>query len=755
VLSIGAVLAAAGLLPATSPAEPPGSGGLCGIARPVDDLLRCPSGGAGAQPTASASAVAEPQATAATRGQQQIRRIPLTPRYVADLLLVKFAPRTSAQRRQRVLKEAGVVVERRIDRIGVLVVRMPAGRRDAALARLRESPWVATAEKDAVVEALDTTPNDEAWPGQWGLRTVGLPSAWDRTRGSSSVIVAVLDSGVDPTHPDLRGAVLPGFDLVNGDSDATDDHGHGTAVAGIIAARTNNLQGVAGVCWSCSVLPVKVLDADGVGDTSLIAAGIVRAVDAGAHVLNLSLGGPAGDQALDDAVAYAVKHGALVVAATGNNGVTTPFFPAASPGAISVAATDETDRLYPWSNSGPWAALAAPGCNDAPLRGGGYGWFCGTSSAAPVVSGLAALALSARPSATRDDILAALEQTTSPIGDVVSRGRVNAVGILTGLQPAPSPVLRATVALKGSLSTRAPSRAYRRAVGDGPIMATLTFTGSRALALAIRDQSGALVARLAGTSPLQITTELKAGTLAIQVIGPARARKTAFKLTLSHEPSAAAKAPTAVATGVSGVLLSPIQQLLTGTLLVGPQLGSPPPGGVSQPAAAGFSVSDRAPVAASLMAAINRVRRARGLPAVAASQALSRAALAHARALAIAGEFSHDWGDGTPFATWIGRYYPVPRTQRWSAGENLLWSETAIDADDAVTAWLASAPHRRILLRPSWRELGAGIVSANEAPGLFGGRDVFIAVVDFGSAGQTGEAGKRKAAVDETGSKRA
>src|SRR5206468_9137630 len=133
-----------------------------------------------------------------------------------------------------------------------------------------------------VSEAFDTTPDDSDWPLQEGLRVAGFPKAWDVTRGAARVVVAVLDSGVDPNQPDLRGALVPGRDFVNSDADAADDHGHGTAVAGVIAARANNREGAAGVCWRCSVMPVKVLDSHGTGDDTVIAAGIVWAVDHGA-----------------------------------------------------------------------------------------------------------------------------------------------------------------------------------------------------------------------------------------------------------------------------------------------------------------------------------------------------------------------------------------------------------------------------------------------------------------------------------------
>src|SRR5581483_1054459 len=139
---------------------------------------------------------------------------------------------------------------------------------------------VASVGRDQVLESVDVTPNDADWSTQWGLRQVSLPSAWERTRGAN-VVVAVLDTGVDATHPDLQGAVLPGINLVEPSAPPTDDNGHGTAVAGIIAARSDNHIGVAGICWTCSILPVKVLGADGTGDTATVARGIVRAADAG------------------------------------------------------------------------------------------------------------------------------------------------------------------------------------------------------------------------------------------------------------------------------------------------------------------------------------------------------------------------------------------------------------------------------------------------------------------------------------------
>ena len=177
------------------------------------------------------------------------------------------------------------------------------------LVALQSSSAVANAAKEPIAEAFDTSPDDTDWPQQAGLRVAGFPKAWDVTQGSSKIVVAVIDTGVDAKHPDLRGALVPGWDFVGNDADPADDHGHGTAVAGVIGARSNNRVGVAGICWRCLVMPIKVLDSKGNGDDTLIAAGIVWAVNHGARVLNLSLGGPGSSVELGNALMYAANEG--------------------------------------------------------------------------------------------------------------------------------------------------------------------------------------------------------------------------------------------------------------------------------------------------------------------------------------------------------------------------------------------------------------------------------------------------------------
>lgn len=280
---------------------------------------------------------------------------------------------------------------------------------------------------DPPVHAAARVPNDPLWPQQWGPTRVAASLAWDRTTGSPSTVVAVLDTGVDASHPDLADALAVGTDLVNGDDDASDDHGHGTAVAGIIGARGDNAVGIAGYCWRCTILPVKVLDDLGSGDSSTVAAGIVWAVDHGASVVNLSLSSPSSSFPLSSAITYAEDHDVVVVAAAGNDGLLQPSYPAAYPSVIGVVATDRLDHLYPWSNRGRWAKVAAPGCHTTIERGGGYAELCGTSSASPAVAGIVALERSVSPSASAAKVVASLLTSASPIeAGPTGSGRVDA-----------------------------------------------------------------------------------------------------------------------------------------------------------------------------------------------------------------------------------------------------------------------------------------------------------------------------------------
>jgi thermitase len=330
---------------------------------------------------------------------------------------------------------------------GAVTVDVPAGQVAEAADVLRADPAVAYVERDQVARIAAVTPNDPYFADQWGLTKTGVPTAWQTTTGSAGIVVAVVDTGVK-VLPDLAGRVLPGRDFVNGDSNAADDQGHGTMTAGVIAARGDNGTGIAGICWTCRILPVKVLGADGSGSYSDIAQGVRWAADQGADIINLSLGGDSDSQLLRDAVAYASGKGALVIAAAGNDGSSVPHYPAAIPAVLAVGASTTTDSRYSWSNyGGSWVDIAAPGCNPAQARNGIVGQFCGTSSATPFVAGVAALLASTSPTPAAATMRTALITSADPIAGTwvpKSSGRVDAAAALASLPVADDHVPPAT-----------------------------------------------------------------------------------------------------------------------------------------------------------------------------------------------------------------------------------------------------------------------------------------------------------------------
>ncbi len=456
--------------------------------------------------------------------------------YVPGSLIVKFVDGTSPEVARRVLARVDADLEASVDPLDVRVVDVPPAETRAALATVAASPAVEYVERDVAVRSFATIPNDTLWGEQWGPLVVDAPSAWDTARGSSKIVVAVLDTGVDATHPDLSASLVSGYDFVNGDADPADDEGHGTAAAGVIAARTNNGTGQAGICWHCSLMPVKVLDASGSGNTSDVAAGVVWAVDHGARVISMSLGGPGQTQTLADAVAYAIGKGAVVVAAAGNDGNSELNYPAAFEGVIAVAGTTRTDELYSWSNFGPWVQVAAPGCNVAPYPNGEYVNFCGTSSATPIVAGVAGLVLSARPGSTRRQVEDALVHSVVELGTAVRYGRVNAQRTLDALGAQPSktvpvpastpapppsaPSARAHATIRGRL-TAVPLRLNAR-LPSGRATASVTVPGTGALSLMLVNSRGAEVARASGRSPLRLSRTVTAGRYHFLLRGSAR-----------------------------------------------------------------------------------------------------------------------------------------------------------------------------------------------------------------------------------------
>ncbi len=353
----------------------------------------------------------------------------------------------------------------------LLAVRVPRRDAPAVRRRLAQIRGVRFVERNHVVMRVATAtvaqaiPNDPLWRNQWGAALIGAPAAWKVTMGSPRVVIAMLDTGVDLSQPDLRQALVPGFDVVNWDDDPSDDNGHGTRTAGIVGARADNGVGISGVCPRCSIMPVKVVGANGSATGLEVASGITWATDHGAAIISMSLGGAQSD-AVASAVRYAQSKGVVVVAAAGNNANSQPFYPAADPGVLSVGGTETGDQLYPWSNRGSWVAVAAPGCDMTTFRDGEFGRFCGTSASAPVVAGLAGLALSYSPTSSADEIERAIVSTAHRVAGIAG-GRVDAVGTLTalGAEFHPRRASRTLTTAKRGRSARSTTSKARPAVG--------------------------------------------------------------------------------------------------------------------------------------------------------------------------------------------------------------------------------------------------------------------------------------------------
>ncbi|MBY6087189.1 S8 family peptidase [Priestia flexa] len=283
------------------------------------------------------------------------------------------------------------------------------------------------AEANYVFEA-SYIPNDPFYSFQYGPQKVSAPSAWDVTQSNAGIRIAILDTGVQPNHPDLASKLVPGYNFIDNNTDTNDFNGHGTHVAGIAAATTNNGAGIAGMAPLASIQPVKVLSNSGSGLLSQVADGIIYAVNQGVQVINLSLGSPQDTITLEGAVNYAASQGVVVIGAAGNNGSNALTYPAAYANVIAVASTTSSDQRSVFSNFGTWVQVAAPGSSIlSTYPTSTYSYLSGTSMAAPHVAGLAALLAAQGRSASQ--IRTVIQNTCDPIigtGTNWVYGRINA-----------------------------------------------------------------------------------------------------------------------------------------------------------------------------------------------------------------------------------------------------------------------------------------------------------------------------------------
>jgi serine protease len=389
--------------------------------------------------TATTSTAAEP-AKPGVSSNRHIVHLPArrpagkkaVPKYDPHSVVVRFEPGASAGARTASLHARGAVAEKTIGRY---VKVHTDGSATGLLRELRKDPNVASASLNYLRDKA-SIPNDPAYQqgDQSYLNTLRLPDAWSRilNHDATSQIIAVLDTGVDTAHEDLVGRTVSGYNAVTPGGPYTDIDSHGTMVAGMAAANTNNGLGIAGAAWNGRIMPVRVFHIDPssgepVAADADIAAGIKWAADHGAKIINLSLGGDApADAVLHDAIINATAAGVLVVAAAGNTGLGEPQYPAAFPEVLAVGATDNAGGLVDFSTWGDWVDVVAPGWDDCgpipdpdpapPVEQDWYGCGAGTSFSSPLVAGIAAMVRTKFPSLTPAQVIDRFKTTARDDG---------------------------------------------------------------------------------------------------------------------------------------------------------------------------------------------------------------------------------------------------------------------------------------------------------------------------------------------------
>lgn len=373
----------------------------------------------------------------------------------SDRILVKFKPMVSEQTISASVQSTNSYILKKISQLNIFLIHIP---QETSIGEMvftfQQNPDVEYAEPDYRAR-ITTTPNDILFEYQYALynegQAIGIPgspqgknsadikatSGWEETTGKDDVIIAILDTGVDLKHPDLINKLYAnGYDFVNEDAEADDDHGHGTHVAGIAAAETDNNEGIAGVAWNCTILPVKVMDAEGEGYYSWMISGIDYAIQQGVDVINLSLGGDADSASLKNIVKAAFENDIVVVASAGNDSSPVLYPAAYDEFCLAVAASDYDDLRPEWSNYGSEVDVAAPGvrvlsCVPTWYWGPGslpYAFSTGTSMSAPHVAGLAALIIGIKNWLSAEDIMNVIRYTSDDINNGEYPGKDEYIG---------------------------------------------------------------------------------------------------------------------------------------------------------------------------------------------------------------------------------------------------------------------------------------------------------------------------------------
>ena len=384
---------------------------------------------------------------------------------------IRIKGQVAQQQLQLFLEKFNGEIIKYYDEIGVYVVKIPVSMKafSAFLSEAENTAFIKFVEPNFYYKAF-FVPDDPKWSSQWGPQLIGIEQAWNTTFGSRNIKVAVIDTGIDYTHPDLQANYLSlGYDWINDDTDPMDDNGHGTHVAGTIAAGINNTLGVAGLA-NVSIFAEKFLSSLGYGSNADAAAAINHAVSMGADILSNSWGGSGYSSLLQEAIDNATASGVLVIAAMGNDGGNIKSYPAAFPNVVAVGATDNLDQVASFSNYGDWIDVAAPGVNIlSTVPNNGYDSYSGTSMATPHVSGLTALLWSQFPNYTAEQITTLLEASAVDLGapgfdPYYGWGRIDAASAIFGLQ---DHNLRVNVVTPPFLPLNEPIKVYGRVTNSG------------------------------------------------------------------------------------------------------------------------------------------------------------------------------------------------------------------------------------------------------------------------------------------------
>ena len=348
---------------------------------------------------------------------------------------------------EEIIRHVGGRKSGRIPRLNIHIINVPPNAEDAVIAALSHNKNINFAEKDYLLKFDETTANDPYFDDAWHLPKIGAPAAWDHSVGDG-VIVAVLDTGVDSSHADLQGQLVPGWNIYDNNPDTSDVNGHGTMVSGVVAALSNNNKGVTSVAWNARVMPVRISQLDGSAYTSHIANGVTYAADNGANLANISYGA-SGSSSVRSAADYMRSKGGLVFVSAGNSGNESGTSP--HPAIITVSATTSSDSLASWSTYGNFVDVSAPGSGIwTTRRGGGYQAVSGTSFSSPVTAAVAALVMAGNSALSPQEVESILMDTSEDLGtpgqDIYfGHGRINAAAAVaaavggTGGNPEPDP----------------------------------------------------------------------------------------------------------------------------------------------------------------------------------------------------------------------------------------------------------------------------------------------------------------------------